>query len=336
MTTPPAADPGTVLRDATAAMRQGNLPGAAALAAAAEARFRARGDADGRMRAENLLGAVAFETGQVGEAERFFGTALELAHGLDDSLMTARASNNLASVAHLTGRPELALSLYRTALLSYQRLGDRRGMAETSHNLGIAFRQLRQWTEAERAAEQAVRHADQLADAALRGLALVGLAELHLELKAWPLAEREIDRAAALAAEGDDPIGVVEAARLRALLEFGQGNADAALRERPGRAVRGPRPGQRPPRGGMRHRGGARRAPARTGRGSRAVAGGGGGGADATGGGGTARAVQKRLGRLIGAPFVSAGQCPCSSLCSSATRAATSGGASTYPWNPCR
>lgn len=230
MTTPPAADPGTVLRDATAAMRQGNLPGAAALAAAAEARFRARGDADGRMRAENLLGAVAFETGQVGEAERYFGTALELAHGLDDSLMTARASNNLASVAHLTGRPELALSLYRTALLSYQRLGDRRGMAETSHNLGIAFRQLRQWTEAERAAEQAVRHADQLADAALRGLALVGLAELHLELKAWPLAEREIERAAALAAEGDDPIGVVEAARLRALLEFGRGNADAALR----------------------------------------------------------------------------------------------------------
>ncbi len=230
MTTPPAADPGTVLRDATAAMRQGNLPGAAALAAAAEARFRARGDADGRMRAENLLGAVAFETGQVGQAERYFGAALELAHGLDDSLMTARASNNLASVAHLTGRPELALSMYRTALLAYQRLGDRRGMAETSHNLGIAFRQLRQWTEAERAAEQAVRHADQLADAALRGLALVGLAELHLELKAWPLAEREIERAAALAADGDDPIGVVEAARLSALLEFGRGNAEAALR----------------------------------------------------------------------------------------------------------
>jgi len=230
MTTPPSADPGTVLRDATAAMRQGNLPGAAALAAAAEARFRARGDVDGRMRAENLLGAVAFETGQVGDAERFFGTALELAHTLDDSLMTARASNNLASVAHLTGRPELALSLYRTGLLSYQRLGDRRGMAETSHNLGIAFRQLRQWTDAERAAEAAVRHAEQLGDAALQGLALVGLAELHLEMKSWPLAEREIERAAALAAEGDDPIGVAEAGRLRALLHLGLGDATAALR----------------------------------------------------------------------------------------------------------
>jgi len=231
MTTPPTADPGTVLRDATAAMRQGNLPGAATLAAAAEARFRARGDADGRMRAENLLGAVAWETGQVGQAEQYFGAALELAHGLDDSVMTARASNNLASVAHLTGRPDLALSLYRTALLSYQRLGDRRGMAETSHNLGIAFRQLSQWTDAERAAEEAVRHADQSGDAALRGLALAGLAELHLELRGWPLAEREIERAAVLAAEGDDQIGVVEASRLRALLHLGLGHAGAALRE---------------------------------------------------------------------------------------------------------
>jgi tetratricopeptide (TPR) repeat protein len=231
MPTPPAADPGAILRDATAAMRQGNLPEAAVLAASAEERFRARGDVDGRMRSGNLLGAVAWEAGQVKDAEQHFGTALELAHGLDDALMTARASNNLASVAHLTGRPDLAMSLYRTALLSYQRLGDRRGMAETSHNLGIAFRQLEQWTDAERAGEQAVRHADLTGDAALRGLALVGLAELHLELQAWPLAEREVERAADLAAEGDDAIGVVEARRLRALLHLGLDQGAAALEE---------------------------------------------------------------------------------------------------------
>jgi len=229
MTTPPAADPGTVLRDATAAMRQGNLPAAAALAAAATARFRAKADADGRMRSENLLGAVAFETGQIHDAEAYFGAALELAQTLNDSLMTARASNNLASVAHLTGRPEVALSLYRTALLSYQRLGDRRGMAETMHNLGIAFRQLKRWGDAERAAEEAVRHADLTEDAALRALVLVGRAELHLDLEAWPLAERAIEHAAALAAEGHDPIGAAEAGRLRALLHLGRGDALEAL-----------------------------------------------------------------------------------------------------------
>jgi tetratricopeptide (TPR) repeat protein len=229
MTTPPAADPGTVLRDATAAMRQGNQPVAAALAATATERFRAKADADGRMRSENLLGAVAFETGQVGDAEAYFGAALELAQTLGDSQMTARASNNLASVAHLTGRPEVALSLYRTALLSYQRLGDRRGMAETSHNLGIAFRQLGQWSDAERAAEEAVRHADVSGDAALRALVLIGRAELHLEREAWPIAAREIERAAALAAEAGDQIGAVEAGRLRALLHLGRGEGVEAL-----------------------------------------------------------------------------------------------------------
>ena len=231
MSAPSPADPGTVLRDATQAMRQGRVADAADLAAAAEARFEARGDADGRMRAGNLRGAAAFETGRVEEAERHFGAALELAHRLNDSLMTARASNNLASVAHLTGRPDAALSLYRTALIAYQRLGDRRGMAETSHNLGIAFRQLRQWTDAERAAEEAVRHAEGTGEAALRGLALVGLAELHLELQAWPLAEREIATAQALAAEGEDPIGVVEARRLRAHLLLGMAQPVAALAE---------------------------------------------------------------------------------------------------------
>ena len=91
------------------------------------------------MRATNLAGAIAFERGQLDEAERAFGEALELARRLGDRLIEARASNNLASVAHLRGRPEAALSLYRGALLSYQRLGDRRGAAETWQICHSAF-----------------------------------------------------------------------------------------------------------------------------------------------------------------------------------------------------
>jgi len=231
MPTPSAADPGTALRDATAAMRQGNFPSAASLADAAAAGFRARGDADGRMRAENLLGAVAFETGRITDAEACFGAALDLAHGLDDTLMTARASNNLASVAHLTGRLDGALSLYRSAMVAYQRLGDRRGIAETSHNLGIGFRQLGHHADAERAADAAVRHAEGADDPALLGLTLIGRAELHLELHEWALAERGITRASELAVEGNDPVGVAEAGRLRALLLLGTGDAEGARRE---------------------------------------------------------------------------------------------------------
>ena len=135
--------PEAELLAATAATRLGEFGTGVTLAESALERFRIRADADGRMRARNLLGAIAFEQGRLEEAERAFRDAVTLARELDDSQMSAHASNNLASIADLQGRAELALSLYRTALLGYQRLGDRRGTAQTYHNLALTFRQLR-------------------------------------------------------------------------------------------------------------------------------------------------------------------------------------------------
>ena len=107
--------------------------------------------------------------------------ALDLAHRLHDSLMAARAGNNLASLLHLKGRPEEAVGLYRGALSSYLRLGDRRGTAETYHNLGLTFRQLTEFSEAEKAAQQAVRHAEFVGEPGLMALTAGGRAELRIE-----------------------------------------------------------------------------------------------------------------------------------------------------------
>ena len=162
------SDPESALLAATAATRMGRYGTGVSLAESALEIFRAHGDRDGRMRALNLLGVIAFERGRLQEAERALGVSLELARELDDSLMAARASNNLASVAQLGERPEVALSLYRSALVSYQRLGDRRGMAETHHNLGLVFRQMGRPQDAQVTVEQAVRLADAAADEGLR------------------------------------------------------------------------------------------------------------------------------------------------------------------------
>jgi tetratricopeptide (TPR) repeat protein len=180
------------------------------------------------MRAMNLLGAIAFEHGRLADAERCFGQALELARALNDTRMAANASNNLASVAHLQDRPELALSLYRTALLDYQRLGDRRGTAQTYHNLGLVFRQQRDWNDAEAAALQAVRHAEEVADGSLLALAVSGRAEYHIDQGEFDLARQEIARAEKLAREVRDDVAVVEAGRLGAILALRRGAAAEA------------------------------------------------------------------------------------------------------------
>jgi hypothetical protein len=221
--------PEVELLAATAATRLGEYETGVALAESALGRFRTRADTDGRMRATNLLGAIAFEHGHLEDAERAFGESLDLAWQLEDTLTAAHASNNLASVAHLRNHPETALSLYRTALLSYQRLGDRRGAAQTYHNLALAFRQTAAWQDAEAAALQAVRHAEQVGEPSLLALTVSGRAEIHLERGELELAKRELERVESLTTAADDEIGRIDAGRLGALLALAMDNSPRAL-----------------------------------------------------------------------------------------------------------
>ena len=223
--------PDAQLLAATAATRLGQFSLGVSLAEGALERFRSRADSDGRMRAMNLLGVIAFEHGRPQDAERAFGEVLELARLMNDSLMTAHASNNLASVADLRSKPDVALTLYRSALLAYQRLGDRRGTAQTYHNLGVTFRQLSEWQDAERAALEAVRHAEQVGESSLVALVVAGRAETHVELGEFELASRELDRGLALARDAGDPVGAAEVGRVRALLALARGAYALALEE---------------------------------------------------------------------------------------------------------
>ena len=230
--------PEVELLSATAATRIGEYSLGVTYAESALDQFRRRADSDGRMRAMNLLGAIAFEQGRLDDAERCFGEALDQARMLEDTRMAAHASNNLASVAHLQSRSDLALSLYRSALLEYQRLGDRRGTAQTYHNLGLAFRQREDWDDADDSSLQAVRHAEQVAEPSLLALVIMGRAELHLHRDELGLAERELTRADQLVQEAVDDIGLADAGRLRGLLALRRGDSLAAERAaREARAV---------------------------------------------------------------------------------------------------
>jgi tetratricopeptide (TPR) repeat protein len=234
MTGSPDAD----LRAATAATRQGRLDEAAPLAWDALARFEARGDRDGALRATNLLGAIAFERGALADAAARFGRALGIAGELGDALMVARASNNLASLQVLADDPGGALPLYRAALLAYRRLGDRRGAAEALHNIALAHRRLGRWADAEEAAAEAVRSAEVAGEPALVALALTGRAETDVQRGEPELARTRADRALELARSGGDEIGVGEALRVRAMARLAAGAAaDAAEDAAAARAV---------------------------------------------------------------------------------------------------
>jgi tetratricopeptide (TPR) repeat protein len=226
---PAAHRPDAQLLAATAATRLGEFAVAETLAAEALRQFRARGDADGRMRTLNLLGVIRFERGRLDESEAALAEALSLARQLGDSLTAARASNNLASASHLRGRPDEAVGLYRGAVLAYLRLGDRRGLAEAYHNLGMIYRQLGEWRDAENATGEALRHAEVIGERGLLALATTGRAELLIERADLARANLELERAAGLAAEAGDEVGVAEVERVRALAAYRAGDLAGAL-----------------------------------------------------------------------------------------------------------
>lgn len=233
-----ARRPDAQLLAATAATRLGDLGTAEDLAGGALDQFHARGDDDGRLRALNLLGVVYFERGRMQDAERVLAEALRLANHLGDSLLAARANNNLASALHLRGRPDEALGLYRGALLAYQRLGDRRGAAESYYNLGLIFRQLGDWRNAEDATGAALRHAELVGERGLLALATTGRAELMVERSQFGQARRELDRAEEWAEEAGDEIGAADIKRVRALAGLrGRDYEEAVERAEAGRAA---------------------------------------------------------------------------------------------------
>jgi tetratricopeptide (TPR) repeat protein len=228
---PAASDPGALLLAATAATRQGDLGTAAARASEALEGFRLRADTDGRMRSQNLLGVIAYETGRMDQAELNWNDALDAARGLKDNLMIARASNNLASLTYLRNDTLGALTLFRSALLSYQRLGDRKGMAESYHNLGIIFREMEEWGDAMDAAREAIRLAEQVGEGGLIGLAATGRAEISVARAELALAQQELNRAGKMARDSGDELGVIEVARVQALLFLAGGDYQKAADE---------------------------------------------------------------------------------------------------------
>jgi tetratricopeptide (TPR) repeat protein len=201
-------------------------------AAALQARdgYRAQGDVDGEMRAENVAAAGAFALGYLAEAERGFSRALELAQGLDDELMMARCANNLGNVAFYLGSGAAALGYYRLAGARFERVGHRHGLTETLINMGLVWRDLERLPDSQEVAERALEVAEAIGSERLVAQALAMRGEALGLLGDLPLGRAQVERALGLARDQEDHLAEVEALRILANLEAAARHLEAAER----------------------------------------------------------------------------------------------------------
>lgn len=222
-------DPEWLLLAAMARWRLGDFPWARTAAVRARDGFRARGDVDGEMRAENVAAAGAFAVGDLSDAERGFQRALSLAKELDDPLMAARCANNLGNVAFYLARHATALSYYRRALVGFEQVAFWKGLAEAWLNVAVTLKDEGQLEDSRDAGERAVAHADTTGEPRIVAQALVARGDTDLARGDVDLARVQAETARRLAAQHDDPLTQADAHRILAGCARAAGEPESAV-----------------------------------------------------------------------------------------------------------
>lgn len=219
------------LEVARALARTGKFERSMALATTALWGFRVRRDLRGQMRANLVLGGVAFEQGHPHAAEHHFGLVRVLATSLDDRRVQSQVTNNLACLALQRGDFDAAEALLQSALKLARDLADLRAQAEVYHNMNLAFRGLGKYEAGSKAGNQALAIGEELQDWSMVALALCGLAETTSWIEMGSEQDSLLDRAAESARVADDVAREAMVGRVRAVLFLRRKHYDAAYQQ---------------------------------------------------------------------------------------------------------
>ena len=183
----------------------------------ASRRARERGDRAVEARALNVLGAIALESGKIGDASGSLMRALAEARRDGDHTTVGRASNNLGIVALMQGDYARAVGSFTVALAAFEQAGVRRGIAEARHNIARSYREQGDLARALEAADEAVREADASGDLALAAQTRAGRAEIRVYGGDTAVGLREIGQALQKHRDLGDVVGEAEDLRVLAL-----------------------------------------------------------------------------------------------------------------------
>ena len=226
--------PELALRFATALAHIGSSLEAHHWAIIALAGARDRRDRAMELRALNVCGGIAFESGEIDKARISFMDAQTAALDAGDFGTLGRCANNLGIIANLRGDFEVAVTEYTKAIAAYQRAGQPRGVVESRHNLAITYREQRSFDEALATADRAVHEAVTIDDTALLAKVVAGRAEVRVAAGDATTGRQEAEQALATHRSLGDAVGEAEDLRIVGVAAVGEGamaDAESTLRD---------------------------------------------------------------------------------------------------------
>lgn len=219
---------------------------------------------------QNCLGIVHQALGQLELAETFYLEAQVLAEQAGNKHLAVMIDQNLGTISSIRGDTSAALDRFQSALIRYRALNDDIGAARALNNIAMAHVDLKQFSLAEEAFNNALMAAENRRDAETLGTVQLNRADLYLKLDRFDdaracldqafeifgrlgstsgigetykvygmlyrqsgklhLAEAHLSLVAEVAQQADHPLLEAEAERERALVHLEQGRKTDALK----------------------------------------------------------------------------------------------------------
>jgi putative nucleotidyltransferase with HDIG domain len=192
---------------------EGGLEAAEEIAGAALLVSEGALDLAGVSHANNLIGALKREQGDLADAERLHLLAREQAREAGDLLLEAMTELNLGTLANIHGDYRAALRRYRASLAIHRSLGVSASMAHALNNLAMLYTDLRRWRAADRTFREALQVCDRLGDAATRARIAGNRIEVLIAQKRWPEARAACIQARRLAVSTGETATLGEVSR---------------------------------------------------------------------------------------------------------------------------
>lgn len=177
--------------------------------------------------------AVAYQKRQENEeALRYFARGMAIRQQIGDQEGLSRSLNNKGMIHRARGEHDLALQCYRRSLVIKLRLGNLPGAAVTHYNIGNLCAQSGDCTQAGREYEQSLRLREKSGDRPGMVTALLAVAYARRETGDYDRARAALDRALALQRESGRPSAAALIGLAELWLELGAlDQAEAAWRE---------------------------------------------------------------------------------------------------------
>ncbi len=195
----------------------------------AEALALAQGDRAGMGHCINLRAIISWQRGDLDEAARLYGVALDVARETGDAHLAALAAQNLGVVASARGAYDDARQYYRMSLAAYRTLGIPREICTAQNNLGRLYMEQGDWDSAESAFSESAALAQNVGDSGISAIIDLNVAEMWVRRGDLALARAACERAASRDASATSA-AAAETQRVSGVIALASG--DSVLAER--------------------------------------------------------------------------------------------------------